>query len=162
MSFAIKALDDDSRRSWEALYKGYATYYGMPMPEATLDTVWRWIQDGKLLQGRIAVKDNGEAVGLMHFRSMPSPLRGVEVGFLDDLFVAPQYRGSGVVTALVAALKEEASANGWPLVRWITRENNYRARAVYDRMAEKTDWVTYQLVADYPTDTESGHEHSCS
>ena len=29
--------------------------------------------------------------------------------------------------------------------RWITAEDNYRARAVYNRLAQRTSWVTYQI-----------------
>lgn len=130
---------------WESLYRGYAAFYDIPITEATLNTVWGWIQSGTLLQGRIAIDAMGKAVGLMHFRAMPSPLRGTEVGFLDDLFVDPGHRGSGVVNAMLASLAKEARSRGWPFVRWITRENNYRARRVYDLNSTKTDWVTYQM-----------------
>lgn len=147
MTMTIRTPGELDRPAWEALYKCYATYYGMPISEATLETVWSWIQEGSRLKGRIVVNEEGQAVGLMHFRAMPSPLRGAEAGFLDDLFVAPEHRGSGAVLALISALKEEACHHGWPFVRWITRDNNYRARAVYDRTAEQTDWVTYQLSA---------------
>jgi ribosomal protein S18 acetylase RimI-like enzyme len=80
----------------------------------------------------------------MHCRQMPSPLRGALVGFLDDLYVHPEARGQGVVEALYEALNELGREQGWPFVRWITAENNYRGRAVYDRLSEKTHWVTYQ------------------
>mgnify|MGYP000353095685 CR=1 FL=1 len=130
---------------WQRLYRGYAEYYGVPMEESTLTTVWDWIQDGTRLQGRLARDADGQAVGLMHFRAMPSPLRGATIGFLDDLFVDPAHRGTGAVDEMMDALRQEARQQGWPFVRWITRENNYRARGVYDRCAEKTDWVTYQL-----------------
>lgn len=145
MGIMIKTLDDSNRPAWEALYKDYADFYGVPMTDATLEAVWGWVQTGIRLQGRIAINEAGEIVGLMHFRGMPSPLRGAEVGFLDDLYVAPEHRGSGVVNAMLSALKEEARANDWPFVRWITREKNYRARTVYDRSAEQTDWVLYQM-----------------
>ena len=44
----------------------------------------------------------------MHYREMPSPLRGQNVGFLDDLFVHPDYRGKSVVDELFAALRQAA------------------------------------------------------
>jgi len=81
----------------------------------------------------------------MHCREMPSPLRGARVGFLDDLFVAPDARGQGVVEALYDALRELGRAQGWPFIRWITAEDNARARAVYDKLSAKTHWVTYQM-----------------
>ncbi|HTT93911.1 MAG TPA: GNAT family N-acetyltransferase [Solirubrobacterales bacterium] len=84
-------------------------------------------------------------MGLAHVRPMPSPLRGTTTGFLDDLFIAPAARGTGAFECLVAAIRDLAVAEGWPQVRWITAADNARARAAYDRVATKTDWVTYQL-----------------
>ncbi|TDR56699.1 acetyltransferase (GNAT) family protein [Halomonas ventosae] len=145
MTLTISIPGDTDHDDWRRLYRGYAEYYGMPMDESTLATVWDWIQDGTRLQGLLARDANGQAVGLMHFRAMPSPLRGAIVGFLDDLFVDPAHRGTGAVDEMMEALRQEARRQGWPFVRWITRENNYRARGVYDRCAKRTDWVTYQL-----------------
>lgn len=31
------------------------------------------------------------------------------------------------------------------VVRWITRAHNYRARFLYDDVAEGTDWITYDM-----------------
>jgi len=76
---------------------------------------------------------------------MPSPLRGTATGFLDDLFVTPAARGSGAFECLIDAIRDLAAAEGWPQVRWITAADNARARSAYDRVATKTDWVTYQL-----------------
>jgi ribosomal protein S18 acetylase RimI-like enzyme len=66
-------------------------------------------------------------------------------GFLDDLFVDPHLRGSGAADALIAALRDIGAARGWTVIRWITAEDNYRARGVYDRVAMRTPWVTYDI-----------------
>ncbi|MDR9439689.1 MAG: GNAT family N-acetyltransferase [Halomonas sp.] len=147
MTLTVSVPSNADHDDWQRLFRGYAAYYGMPMTDSTLTTVWAWIQDGTRLQGRLARDANGQAVGLMHFRAMPSPLRGATVGFLDDLFVDPAHRGTGAVDEMMEALRQEARQQGWPFVRWITRENNDRARGVYDRCAKRTDWVTYQLDA---------------
>lgn len=146
---SIGALEDRDRASWEALYRAYAEYYGQPMPAATLDTVWRWLTaaDGPL-KGLVARDAHGDAVALLHYRAMPSPLRGATVGFVDDLFVSPPQRGRGVAEALFAAVRAEAERANWPFVRWITRAHNQRARAVYRRIASETDWVTCQMDVD--------------
>ena len=60
-------------------------------------------------------------------------------------FVLPESRGTGVVDEMFKKLSKESANNGWPFVRWITAEDNYRGRGVYDRTAEKTKWVTYQM-----------------
>jgi GNAT superfamily N-acetyltransferase len=76
---------------------------------------------------------------------MPSPLRAAEVGFLDDLFVPPEHRGFGAGEALLRGVDQIAMERGWALVRWITRDNNYRARGLYDRLALRSDWITYEM-----------------
>ena len=47
--------------------------------------------------------------------------------------------------ALMSALAREAHRRDWSVVRWITAEDNYRARALYDRVAVKTAWLTYDM-----------------
>lgn len=146
MSITVSPLSHDDYAQWQTLFSAYADFYKMPMDRTILENVWSWIfDDNKAFFSLIAKDENGQAVGFMHYRAMPSPLRGREVGFLDDLFVDPACRGSGVVDALFDALNASAKEQQWPSVRWITAENNYRGRAVYDRVASKTHWQTYQL-----------------
>ena len=57
----------------------------------------------------------------------------------------PNARGARVGDLLFKELKSQAAQKGWPLVRWITADNNYRARGLYDQLSSKTHWVTYQL-----------------
>ena len=84
-------------------------------------------------------------VGFANFRGMPNPLRGQMIGFLVDLFVVVRHRSGGVAAALIKAVPAEAEAQGWGVVRWTTRDHNYRARGLYDKLAKKTDWVLYEM-----------------
>ena len=128
------------------LYKGYAEFYKMPMNDDILDKVWSWIFDEEIKFYAIGIKSSeGELIGFMHFREMPSPLRGSLVGFLDDLYINPDFRGSGAVQLLFKELKSIAKENNWPYVRWITASDNYRARKVYDKLSGVIDFVTYQM-----------------
>ena len=149
MNITVNHPTESDKKEWEQLYRGYAEFYNMPMEQSTLDTVWSWIHNkDKDFFGLIAKDENNQALGLMHCRAMASPLRGAEVGFLDDLFVVPEARGSEVVEALYAELNSLGKQQGWPFIRWITADNNYRARNVYDKISEKTAWVTYQKAID--------------
>ncbi len=146
MTISVTPLQKEDRKDWQTLYQGYADFYQVPMTDAILDQVWSWIFDKDFaFFALIAKDDRGKAIGLMHAREMPSPLRGKMVGFLDDLFVDPDYRGSGCVQALYEALDQLGQQRAWPFIRWITAENNYRARNLYDKIAEKTPWLTYQM-----------------
>lgn len=146
MTLTVTNISEQDRTQWQDMYHGYAEFYRVPMNHEILETVWSWIHDGSNpFFGLIAKDEAGNAQGFMHCREMASPLRGAHVGFLDDLFVRPEARGLGVVEALYESLGNLARERGWPFVRWITAEDNHRARAVYDRLSSKTDWVTYQM-----------------
>jgi len=146
MKITVSELNENDREQWEKLYYGYADFYNMPMDAGILTTIWSWIFDkNNQFFALIAKKETGEALGLAHCREMPSPLRGSVVGFLDDLYVKPKYQGTGCVQALYEGLRKLGEERGWPFIRWLTAENNYRGRASYDKVAEKTQWLTYQM-----------------
>ncbi|MDN5787877.1 MAG: GNAT family N-acetyltransferase [Pseudorhodobacter sp.] len=109
------------------------------------DTVWSWLMDNASpVKGLVAEMD-GRLLGLAHFRAFARPLSASIGGFLDDLFVSPEARGQQVADALINAVRDHGKAQGWTVIRWITAEDNYRARVVYDRLAEKTRWTTYDI-----------------
>ena len=142
----VESLKINDKEQWCKLYQGYADFYKMPMNDDILNTVWSWIFDKENKFYAIGARSaQGNLVGFMHFREMPSPLRGSLIGFLDDLYVHPDYRGSGVVQSLFKELKSLAQKNYWPYVRWITASDNQRARAVYDKISGTIDFVTYQM-----------------
>lgn len=94
----------------------------------------------------VVALENNVLVGLAHFREMPSPLRGTNIGFLDDLFVLPDRRGGKVASLLINEVKKEGKEKNWAIIRWITRDNNYRARNLYDKISHKTDWNMYEMI----------------
>lgn len=134
------------KAQWRALFDGYADFYGVPMNDATADKVWGWLRDpNHVLDGLVARKQGGNAVGLAHVRTCPSPLRGCDVGFLDDMYVSPEARGTGAADALFEGLRALASERGWPALRWVTQHFNERGRGFYDRYtAGPSDFIVYQ------------------
>ncbi|WP_406483703.1 GNAT family N-acetyltransferase [Streptomyces platensis] len=128
------------------MYQGYADFYGKEMPESRAERVWSWILNPEHEVNCILVRDKaGAPVGLAHYRPFARPLTATTGGFLDDLFVAPELRGSGAVDALFTRLREITAERGWSVLRWITMDDNYRARGKYDRVAQQTKWVTYDM-----------------
>jgi ribosomal protein S18 acetylase RimI-like enzyme len=92
-----------------------------------------------------AEDDAGRVVGFAHYRSHPDTFSSARDWYLDDLFVAEDARGHGAATALIEALVERARADGsGGTLRWITAATNERAQRVYDRVARRTTWVTYE------------------
>jgi GNAT superfamily N-acetyltransferase len=141
----IRAVAAADRAAWDRLYAGYAAFYKVTQTPEMRDTVWSWLMDaGHSTNGLVAELD-GVVVGLAHYRSFARPLSASTGGFLDDLFVNPDLRGSGAAAALIKGLEDLGRAKGWTVIRWITADDNYRARGLYDRVADKTKWVTYDI-----------------
>jgi GNAT superfamily N-acetyltransferase len=146
MTARISRPAEADRPGWRRLFGLYAEFYRMPMDDALAGRVWSWLHDpAHPVEGFIAKAPEGDLLGLTHYRRMPSPLRGADICFLDDLFVLPEARGTRLGEALIQAVVEEAQRRGWRAVRWITAEDNARARRLYDRVAKKTHWVTYEI-----------------
>jgi GNAT superfamily N-acetyltransferase len=135
------------REDWDRLYAGYAGFYGVAQTPEMRDRVWGWIHDPAHEVEGLVAEDEGRLVGLTHFRAFARPLSATMGGFLDDLFVAPEARGSGAAEALIQAVADEGRRRGWSVIRWITAEDNARARKLYDRLARRTPWVTYDLIS---------------
>ncbi|GAB3606069.1 hypothetical protein GCM10027413_14780 [Conyzicola nivalis] len=59
-------------------------------------------------------------------------------------FYDPSARGTGTATTLIDAVTERARAAGGGTLRWITAADNVTAQRVYDRVADRSTWVTYE------------------
>ncbi|MDH5529402.1 MAG: GNAT family N-acetyltransferase, partial [Paracoccaceae bacterium] len=98
MTVVIREVSAPDRPEWERLYQGYAEFYKVTQTAEMRQTVWGWINDaGHETQCRVATTPQGHLLGLAHFRPFARPLSATTGGFLDDLYVEPEARGTGVV-----------------------------------------------------------------
>lgn len=67
------------------------------------------------------------------------------VCYLEDLFVEPGKRAHGVGQALIDWLLSAMAKHGWSRMYWHTRENNYRARGLYDKYTPHSGFVRYVI-----------------
>lgn len=145
MALVIREVTQNDREGWELLYAGYAAFYGVEQSSEMRAVVWGWLMEpGHEVNCFIAEVD-GKLIGLAHYRQFARPLAAGVGGFLDDLFVSLDARGLKAGDALIGAVKQEGRKRGWGVVRWITADDNYRARGLYDQLATRTGWVTYDL-----------------
>ena len=142
----IVKLTNSHYEGWLSLYKLYAKFYNTSLSKSGTKTSWEWLMDTNHPCTGVVALENNVLVGLAHFREMPSPLRGTNIGFLDDLFVLPDRRGGKVASLLINEVKKEGKEKNWAIIRWITRDNNYRARNLYDKISHKTDWNMYEMI----------------
>lgn len=132
------------RADWDVLYAAYAEYYKVEQTSEMRDRTWGWIIEGRITC-LMALNEEGRPIGFAHLRDFLRPLSSTVAGFLDDLFVDPSQRGGGAVNALFDAAAALGRERNWSVIRWITRDDNYRARSVYDKVGTRTNWVTYDL-----------------
>ena len=141
----IREIQLKDKEEWEKLYRNYADFYKVDIDDKILQIVWKWLHDKNHEMNGLVYEIDKNIVGFAHYRRMPRPLKGQDIGFLDDLFVDPKYRGQKIGEKILNKLKEISKSKGWNLVRWITRNDNLRAKSLYDRVAEKTTWEVYEL-----------------
>ena len=141
----IRPIKIEDKANWEKLYKSYAEFYKVEMNDKILQTVWNWLHDKNHEVEGIVYQVDEYIVAIAHYRRMPRPLFGKDIGFLDDLFVDPNHRGKRIGEKIIKELQKISKSRGWDLIRWTTRNNNIRAKSLYDRVAEKTSWDMYEL-----------------
>lgn len=141
-----RALRPEDEEAWRRLYRGYADFYGVEQTDGMAARVWGWLHDESHEVNALVAEDpSGQVVGLAHYRPFARPLSASVGCWLDDLFVDPAARGTGAVDALLGELGRIAAERGWSVVRWITADDNHRARSKYDQVATRTQWVTYDM-----------------
>jgi len=145
MSNLIRVIEPKDQKQWQKLYENYADFYKVEMNSQILNTVWSWLLDKNHDVNGIVYEIDGTIIALAHYRRMPRPLKGKDVGFLDDLFVHPNHRGKKIGEQLMNELKKISDANDWGLLRWITHNDNLIAKKLYDKIGKKTFWDLYEL-----------------
>ena len=141
----IRPIKIEDKAHWEKLYKSYAEFYKVEMNDKILQTVWNWLHDKNHEVEGLVYQADEYIVAIAHYRRMPRPLFGKDIGFLDDLFVDPDHRGKRIGEKIIKELQKISKSRGWDVIRWTPRNNNIRANCLYDRVAEKTSWDMYEL-----------------
>ena len=144
-SVKIRDIKIEDKNDWHILFLGYANFYQVEIDDDIINTVWKWLHTPEHeLQG-IVGEINNKVIAFAQYRGMPSSLGGEDIGFLDDLYVHPDFRGQKIGEKLIEQLKQISIEKKWNLVRWITRDNNVRAKKVYNKVSNLTNWDVYEL-----------------
>ncbi|MGF7123170.1 N-acetyltransferase family protein [Rhodococcus sp. TAF43] len=140
----IRPLDATDESRWRVLFREYREFYKLPESEDIVSRAWGWFMDPRHECKALVAEADGEILGFAHHRRFSSPYTGTTGLFLDDLFTDPAARGRGVGRALIGRLTEMATAEGRAVVQWVTADDNHQAQALYNTLATRTSWVTYE------------------
>jgi ribosomal protein S18 acetylase RimI-like enzyme len=146
--FTLHDLGVDEFDTWRHLFGRYCEFYETDCPDEKAQTVWGWLHDPTHPEEGRFVCQSGTIIGLLHFRAAPLTLTGTDVGFIDDLYIDPAARGERAGEFVAQQVQQIARERGWPSVQWLTADDNYRGRTLYDRIGKRTMWITYEMDLD--------------
>jgi GNAT superfamily N-acetyltransferase len=140
----IRALDEADWPSWRELWEGYLDFYRAELDEETTRASFRRLVAGEDLFGLAAV-EAGRFQGIAHCVLHPSTWAQEPTCYLEDLYVLPSARGTGVGYQLLKAVGSAAHRRGAARVYWHTQVFNGAARSLYDQVARPTSFMVYEM-----------------
>lgn len=146
MTFRVRPLAATDKSHWVDLFKGYITFYKATVADDVIEETFRRLLSGEphVHRAFVAVDEADRPIGIAHYIFHRSTWTKTWYCYLEDLFVRPDVRASGVGQALIEAVYAEADKAGATRTYWTTQEFNYRARGLYDKIATKSPFVQYR------------------
>ncbi len=132
---------------WRPLWDGYNAFYGRSgetaLPEDITSSTWeRFFNPVEPVFALVATSED-KVVGLTHYLFHRSTTKIEPVCYLQDLFTAPERRGSGIGRALIEGVYAQAREAGARRVYWRTHTSSSPGRALYDRVAKHLGFIVY-------------------
>lgn len=142
----IRAVGPDERAAWESLWQAYLRFYESAQTGEATGVLWQRLHDPNEPIHVLGAYADGRLIGIAQFLYHRSCWTVADYCYLQDLFVAPEERGSGAGSALIEAVYAAAKQAGASRVHWLTQESNATARALYDRLAERSGFIQYRKI----------------
>ena len=148
MTFQIRRASGGDLRTVAELFDGYRQFYGQaadyPLAEAFLRD--RFANNDSVVF-LASDSQSGDGIGFVQLYPSFSSVAARRIWILNDLFVAPAARRSGVGHALLDAARDHGKATGAKRLVLSTAITNREARALYESYGYKEDevFLVYKL-----------------
>jgi GNAT superfamily N-acetyltransferase len=133
------------------LIRELAIYEREPDAVATTEEdLHTWLFGPDPLASVLVAELRGRAVGIALWFRTYSTWTGVPGIHLEDLFVEPEHRGSGLGRALLAGLARIALDRGYARLEWAVLDWNEPSIAFYEALGARPmkEWSTYRLAGE--------------
>ncbi|MEO8689291.1 MAG: GNAT family N-acetyltransferase [Solirubrobacteraceae bacterium] len=144
----ITRVGEEDLEALLPLLRDYCDFYEVSPSDDALLAVSRALIADPEHEGLqlIARGADGEATGFATVYWTWQTLNAARLAVMNDLFVTPDARGSGLADRLIAACRERAAEHGAGELAWQTAKDNHRAQAVYERVGgHRSEWLDYSL-----------------
>jgi GNAT superfamily N-acetyltransferase len=141
------------------LMRAYCDFYRVAPDDDALLAVARTLVADPDCEGfqLIARDDAGRAVGFATVYWSWSTLAAARTAIMNDLFVHPDARGTGLAEDLVEECRRRSGRRGAASLAWQTAKDNVRAQRLYERLgATRAEWIDYSLDATSSGPTAAG------
>jgi GNAT superfamily N-acetyltransferase len=142
----VRPLRVDERADWEPLWKGYQVFYETYIPDSTTAVTWARLHDPAEPMGALGAYVGGKLCGIAHYIFHRSCWSVGDYCYLQDLFVVEAARGRGLGRRLIAEVEAVARSAGANRIHWLTQESNTDARALYDKLAQRSGFIQYRKI----------------
>ncbi|HCK29003.1 GNAT family N-acetyltransferase [Acinetobacter ursingii] len=141
----IRPVTKNDFNEWLQLWKGYQVFYKATISDEITKTTFDRFQDAREPVYCLVIENQEkQLIGLVHYLFHRSTWTIENYCYLQDLYVDPKHRASGLGRKLIEAVYAEAEKNHCSRVYWLTQENNDQARMLYDRIADQTGFIQYR------------------
>lgn len=145
----IRKLEIKDQSRWRHLWDEYCRFYKVEPTYARTHHLWQRIMDVDApVYSIVAVDDKDYVIGIANYIIHENTSLLTPVCYLQDLFVDSETRGAGVGRALIDYLILEMKSNKWSRLYWNTKEDNYRARELYDSYTPQSGFIKYNITND--------------
>ena len=130
------------------MLRAYCDFYRVDPSDERLGALATALIDNPAEGLQLIARDKGTPLGFATIYWTWQTLYAARVGVLNDLFVTPASRGTGIGRALIERCLELCRERGAEKLVWETAPDNTTAQRLYDGIgAEKSTWLTYELDA---------------
>jgi ribosomal protein S18 acetylase RimI-like enzyme len=129
------------------LLRAYCDFYEVsPCEDDLLGLARALLADPEGEGVQLLARADGLAVGFATIYWSWATTSAERIGVMNDLYVAPEARGSGAAESLIEACRAECARRGAGKLTWQTAPDNLRAQRLYERVgAVKEQWLDYWL-----------------
>jgi GNAT superfamily N-acetyltransferase len=142
----IRSIARSERADWEPLWQAYLRFYNAAQAPQDTEITWARLHDPAEPMFGLGAYVDGRMAGIVHYLFHRSFWTTRDYCYLQDLYVAEEARNRGLGRALIEAVYREAAAAGASRVHWLTQEGNATARALYDRLAQRSGFIQYRKI----------------
>lgn len=138
----IRAISKDDYDQWLPLWQENCLHQ---IDDDVTHETW-----GRLCEKRSPVNGLGAFAGdelqaILHYVLHPTTGSMANACYMQDLFVAPSHRRTGLAKQLVWELADIGKKEGWSRIYWLAEKNNEAAQNLYKNLGIKLDFTLHIL-----------------